>query len=57
MVVLARFWQFVRASHGLITATSEMTSLKYEEIVKLAEELERLLKEHEQKLREYDDHS
>lgn len=57
MVVLARCWQFVRVSHGLVTATSEMTSLKYEEIVKLAEELERLLKEHEQKLREHDDHS
>jgi hypothetical protein len=56
-IVIARCWRFVRVGHGLMSATAEMTSLKYEEIVDLAEELERLLEEHEQKLREHDDHS
>ena len=50
LVVIGRCWRFVRVGHGLISATAEMTSMKYEEIVKLAEELEKLLEVYDEKL-------
>lgn len=52
MVVIGRCWRFVRVGHGLMSATAEMTSMKYEEVVKLAEELENLLEKYDEQLGE-----
>lgn len=55
LLVMARCWRFVRIGHGLIEATAELTSMRYEKIVEMAEELELQVAAHEKKLKEGDD--
>lgn len=50
LLVIFRCWRFVRISHGLVEVTSELTSEKYEKVVKQAIELEDLMAEHERKM-------
>jgi len=51
-LILFRCWRFVRISHGLIEVTAELTSEKYEKVIKQAMELEDLMAEHERKMTE-----
>lgn len=50
LLVLFRCWRFVRITHGLIEVTAELTSEKYEKVVKQAIELEDLMAKHEEKM-------
>ena len=50
LLVVFRCWRFVRISHGLMEVTAELTAEKYEDVIKMARELEVLMDRHEQTL-------
>jgi len=46
LIVIFRVWRFVRIGHGLVEATVEITSQKYESVKEERDQMKKLLEEH-----------